>query len=182
MKDYNLIIERCRTGDKDAFRTIVNDFRQVIFRLAIRIMGNTTEAEDITQETFISAWTAISSYSSRSSLNTWLYRIACNKCYDRLRQMKKETARAEISESIEYIQCDNNIEEEMSNKELCRIISEYTKDMPPMQKLAFTLKDIEGLSSDEICRITGITTIQLKSNLYFARKFIRNRLLKDKKL
>lgn len=78
-------------------------------------------------------------------------------------------------ENMENIQYDNDMENDISNKELCRLISLYTKDMPPMQKLVFTLKDMEDLPSDEICKITGITSLQLKSNLYFARKFIRNK-------
>lgn len=182
MKDYNSTIERCKKGDKDAFRTIVMDFQQMIFRLAIKIICDEAEAEDIVQETFINAWLSIKSFNNKSSLKTWLYRITCNKCYDRLRQMKNKETMTDSIENMENIQYDNDMENDISNKELCRLISLYTKDMPPMHKLVFTLKDMEDLPSDEICKITGITSLQLKSNLYFARKFIRNKFQKEKPL
>lgn len=182
MKDYSYIIEKCRNGDKESFRIIVHDFQPVIFRLAIRIMGDISEAEDITQETFIKAWETMEDFKLKSSFGTWLYRIACNKCFDRLRQIKKTGKTNEPVENFSYAPSADNIEENMTNRELCRLITKYTDEMPPMQRLVFTLKDMEELSTEEICKITGITPLQLKSNLYFARKFIRNKLIKDKLL
>lgn len=182
MNDYSYIIEKCRNGDKESFRIIVHDFQPVIFRLAVRIMGDTSEAEDITQETFIKAWETMEDFKLKSSFGTWLYRIACNKCFDRLRQIKKQEKANEQVENLSYDRPAENIEDEITNRELCRLITKYTNEMPPMQRLVFTLKDMEELSTEEICKITGITPLQLKSNLYFARKFIRNKLIKDKLL
>ena len=80
-----ILIERSRSGDKKAFEQLVVEFQAVVFRLVFRLLCDEDEAKDIVQETFIKAWLNLDKYSAHYSFTTWIYRIACNLCYDSLR-------------------------------------------------------------------------------------------------
>ncbi|MBV9609777.1 MAG: sigma-70 family RNA polymerase sigma factor, partial [Acidobacteria bacterium] len=83
-------VARVRTGDRDAFRVLVERHSRDVFRLGFRIMGNEQDAEEVVQETFLKAYRSLHRFESRSSFGTWIYRIATNHCYDRLARRKKE--------------------------------------------------------------------------------------------
>lgn len=176
------IIEQCKNGDQEAFAVLVKRYTQDIYRLTLKIMCNNQEAEDMTQETFIKAWCNIARFNGKSEIGTWLYRIACNRCYDRLRELKEKTISLDTDNRTEIRQEDTailNIETEMENKDLCSLISKYVSHLPPMQKICITLRDMEGMTVKEVMEITGLNLIQIKSNLYHARKHIKKMLEKE---
>lgn len=163
-------IDRCREGDTDAFRYIVSQYQQMIFTLAFRLLCDEEDAKDATQETFIKIWQNISNYKKQYKFTTWIYKIAVNVCYDKLRLEQKIT-------KVELRDCDlysnSNPEEHLYEKELKAIIKEITSGLPPKQKLVFTLCEIEELDTGEISVITGLTPRKIKSNLYLAKQYVK---------
>lgn len=163
-------------GDTKAFEMIVREYSRLIFRISGRILGNACEAEDIVQQTFIRAWISLSGYDSRYSFSTWIGSIACRLCYDTLRKRNRHSAYGnEILRSASGITAEDP-EKEMIAKELGTRFRMVTRTLSPMQKTVFVLHEIEQLPGEEIRKITGWSPIQIKSNLYAARKKVRKAL------
>jgi len=169
----NEYIELCKMGNTDVFRHIVSEFQQLVYTLAFRILCNETDAEDITQETFIKVWQNISKYQQQYKFSTWIYKIACNACYDKLRSERniEKVSFADYDTSSE-----TNQEDKLHNKVLKELILKLSGGLSPKQKLVFTLSDIEDLEVEEIRIITGMTSAKIKSNLYLARKYIKSKI------
>ena len=172
----NEYIHLCRQGDTAAFRFIVAGYQQMVYTLAFRLLCNSHDAEDMTQEVFIKAWQKLGSYNPRYKFSTWLYKITCNGCYDKLRSQhhQKRVTIAGLD-----IPDDTNMEDSIHNRELRELILHLTNHLSPKQKLVFTLSDIEELEIAEIGTITGMTPAKIKSNLYLARKQIKSNFSKD---
>lgn len=171
------LVERCQQEDKTAFALLVSEFQSLVFRLAFRLLCDEDEARDITQETFIKVWLSLKTYDKEKHFSTWLYKITCNACYDRLRTLKHSPLDKESSFSDSAkISSNDNIEISLSNKQLKELILRYTHELPPQQRLVFMLRDVEELEVAEVQSITGLSPEKIKSTLYLARKNIRNKM------
>ena len=166
------LIERSKQNDTEAFRELVAEYQPFVFRLGFRLLCDEDEAKDIVQDTFVKVWLNLYKYKNQFRFSTWICKIACNLCYDRLRAKKHLQNNIEISEQIS----GENIELSIINKELGELIIGMTRYLSPKQKLVFTLRDIECLEIDDIKVITGLSAEKIKSNLYLARQYIRNRI------
>ena len=171
------LVSRSQQDDKRAFALLVSEFQPLVFRLAFRLLCDEEEARDITQETFVKVWLSLKTYNQENRLSTWLYKITCNTCYDRLRSLRHSPLDNEsaFSDSVN-IPSDDHIEISLSNKQLKELILRYTNELPPQQKLVFTLRDVEELEVAEVQIITGLSPEKIKSTLYLARKNIRNKM------
>ncbi len=169
--DLDTLIAKSRGGDRDAFGAVVVRFRQMVFRLAFRLLCDEEEAKDAVQDTFVKAWVSLKRYDPEYSFATWLYRIAANICYDTMRSSKRRKTEHDIPQ--EHRDDTANAEGRLLNDELRHNIIALTERLSPKQKLIFTLSDLEELSADEIRDITGLSLSSIKSNLYMARKHIR---------
>lgn len=176
-KQIQELIEISKDGDTKAFGILVGQFQTLVFRLAFRLLCNDDEAKDIVQEVFIRVWTQLRKYKPEYQFSTWIYKITSNLCYDRLRSLKhnRELIKPGIVAGLN-ISSAENIESSMINRELKDLIIYFTEGLTPKQKLVFTLSDIEELNPEEIERITGLSAGKIKSNLYLARKYIRNKI------
>ena len=170
----NEIIEQCRKGNLQDFRKLVEKATPFAFSVAFRMMGNEEQAADIVQETMITIWKTIKKIKSAESFNTWMYRIVVNKCYDEMRRKKRnpefiadEAAWKKISERV-----TENPGSEMENKEMAKMIAALTEKLSPKQKAVFVLADLEEMSNDEISAVTGMSRLNVKANLHYARKNI----------
>jgi RNA polymerase sigma-70 factor (ECF subfamily) len=170
----NKYIDLCKMGNTDAFKHIVSEYQQLVYTLAFRILCNEADAEDIAQETFIKLWQNISRYKQQYKFSTWVYRIACNACYDKLRS-KHNIKNVNITDYDTF--SGINQEEQLHNKQIKELILKLIDGLPPKQKLVFILSDIEDLKIDEIHIITGMTSSKIKSNLYLARKYIKSKII-----
>jgi RNA polymerase sigma-70 factor (ECF subfamily) len=168
------LVERSKQHDMAAFRQLVEICQPVVFRIAFRLLCSEEEAKDIVQETLVRVWLHLHKYDHRARFSTWLYKIACNLCYDRLRAMKPAVTSVDLSELD--IPDGHNIEQSVINRDLIEMITALTNDLTPKQRLVFTLKDIEGLELEEVREITGMTGAKIKSNLYLARQYIRKKI------
>jgi RNA polymerase sigma-70 factor (ECF subfamily) len=174
------LIERYRKGDSNAFRELVTNYQGRVYVFAFRMLCNEEDAKDVAQETFIKVWRNLSKYNAAFKFSTWLYKITANCCYDHLRSGKKRKQHVPIEQvksACELI-LKSNMEQQIINEDLAALISELTHELTPKQKLVFTLKELEGFEVDEISAIADLSPEKIKSNLYLARKNIREQLEK----
>ncbi|MCC8155479.1 MAG: RNA polymerase sigma factor [Tannerellaceae bacterium] len=172
------VIEKSKQKDNESFRLLVEEYQLFVFRLCFRLMGDVDEARDMVQETFIKLWTSLHLYQNTFRFSTWLYKITCNTCLDRLRKLSQrpETDADKWGDYLEQLSSGENIESGIINQELKELILYFTEQLAPKQKLVFILSDIEDLEVSEIETITGLSAAKIKSNLYLARKYIRQKL------
>jgi RNA polymerase sigma-70 factor (ECF subfamily) len=171
------LIEQSKKNDKQAFTLLVCEYQTFVFRLAFRLLCNEEDAKDCVQDVFVKVWLNLKKYDRQAQFSTWLYKIACNTCYDKLRQ--KQYARANVEAEIECVGSllsGENIESNLINQELKTLIINLTDELTPKQKLVFMLCDVEGLSTGEVEIITRLSKAKIKSNLYLARKYMRERM------
>ena len=172
--DIDDLIAKSREGNTEAFGMLVTQFRQMLFRLAFRLLCDVEEAKDAVQDTFVKAWLSLGRYDAKYSFSTWLYRIAANLCYDRMRAAVRR--KTDSGFPVEHVDTFANAEAKLINEELISSITVLTGGLSPKQKMVFTLTDLEGLSAAEVHDITGLSPESIKSNLYLARKYIRENL------
>lgn len=163
-------IELCRRGDRDAFGFLFARYHRMVHTLAFRLLCDEEDARDATQETFIKVWQQLALYKSAYRFSTWIYKITCNVCYDKLR------SRCRIRK-VDLQLCDRpsqaDFESLLDNLTLKELILRTTEGLSPKQKMVFTLSEIEGLETDEVAAITGLSREKIKSNLYLARQHIK---------
>lgn len=174
--DANLMREAA-LGRSVALRVIMDRYMSMVSRTAYRILCDRPESEDVTQEVFIKVWRNASSYDERYSVSTWLYRITCNLCFDRLRRRRFLEFFAihspvyEASAPVAF-----SPEEDFITKETWAVFCRASQGLSPKQRAVFTLRELEGLPVGKVVEITGMTREQIKSNLCIAKKKIRQEL------
>lgn len=177
----NKLIQHSINGDDNAFRKLVEAHQQFVYAVAFRLLCNEFDAEEATQETFIKIWKKLNSFKNEMRFTTWLYKVAINICYDKIKTTKRFRNRIEFDfdHSIILNQASfENIENSLINREQAEIIRFLTGELTPKQKLVFTLTELECLTTDEIITITGLSSEKIKSNLYCAKQNIKEKLLK----
>jgi RNA polymerase sigma-70 factor (ECF subfamily) len=171
------LINLSKNGDKTAFGELINTYQNLVYSVAFRLVANEDFAKDIAQETFLRVWLNLHKYNKKYKFSTWIYKIATNICYDFLRKHKqKNFVQIDIESVKSLIISKENVEEKIINEELKSLILYFTNELSPKQKIVFTLSDIEDLETDEIEKITGLSAEKIKSNLYLARKNIKEKL------
>lgn len=172
------IISRCKAGDKAAFRTVVQNCQGMVYSLSLKMLADVEEAKDVVQDTFIKVWQNMASYDDRYSFNTWVYTIASRLCLDRLRKVRP-IGPAETDERVfEQVADESDPERQLESSEWVSVIKVMANELSGKQRLVFTLSQLEGLETVQITEITGLDADQIKSNLYAAKKNIRERLIK----
>lgn len=168
-----------RNGDHTAFKKLVEMYQQPAYRLAFRILGNEEEAKDAVQESFIKIWQKIGSYDSSREFIPWMYRILANTSADRMRTIRRhEWVPIDlVSQKLVALQ-QRDQGTPADNHDLAILIKGLAGKLPETQKMVFILRDVEGMSSEEVEAITELTGNAVKSNLYHARKSVRERLLR----
>lgn len=182
MASERFLIEKARAGDAGAFDKLIRRYEDRIFRLAKNVCsGLPAEAEDVYQETFLTAFKKLGAFRSDSGLGTWLYRIAANLCWMRFREKKREPFVPLLDERKARGGHDADIwsatpEEAAKKKELSAAVAKALGELPVDYRLVLTLRDIEGLSGEETARILKLSLPAVKSRLHRGRLFLRDRL------
>jgi RNA polymerase sigma-70 factor (ECF subfamily) len=178
------LLKRIQAGDKAACAECIDKYSPGIYRLALRLMQNEADAEDVMQETFISAFKAIGSFEGRSELSTWLYRIAYNAAMMRLRKHQPHTVSVEETETADdgalvptqlFDWCclpEQDFETGETRAELEKAIGE----LPDKLRAVFVLRELEGLSTEETAQALSISNETVKTRLHRARLWLRERL------
>ncbi|MBM7606659.1 RNA polymerase sigma factor SigW [Metabacillus litoralis] len=176
-------IKQVKKGDQNAFAEIVDLYKDKIYQLCYRMLGNAHEAEDIAQEAFIRSYVNIHTYDMNKKFSTWLYRIATNLCIDRIRKKKPDYyLDAEISGTeglTMYSQVasqDALPEEELETIELQETIQKEILKLPDKYRTVIVLKYIDELSLIEISEILDIPVGTVKTRIHRGREALRKQL------
>lgn len=181
------LLERARRRDTAAFEALVVRYRSKIYGLALRMMKDSGEAEELMQETFLSAWQNLPNFRGESAFSSWLYRICANFALMRLRRRKFEAPPPGEDPALPEPRFDSEgsliaapsydwsrgTEEKVLDAELRRAIQEATSTLPVDYRTVFLLKDVEGLSYEEIAEATESSVPAVKSRLHRARLALR---------
>lgn len=180
----DLSLEKLRAGDRAEFACLVDAFSGPIYRLGIRMLGNAQDAEDILQNTFLNALTHLSEFEGRSSLATWLYRIAANEALMLIRRKKPEVniedtqaddSDAELTPNY-FVDWSGLPENELLSDEGKKALDEAIQTLPEKLRIIFIMRDIEGLSINETADALGLTETNVKTRLLRARLHLREQL------
>lgn len=170
------LIELARDGDKEAFGELVQRFYPGVVAVVYRLCGEVTLAEDVAQETFVRAWLNLSSFQLPAPFRNWLYRIAVNLAFDRLRQRKAlpVTTAMEIQEMADPSEDPETV---VVKREQATRIQQAIQSLPPAARAVLVLREYGGLSYQEIATTLDIPPGTVMSRLSYARERLRCLLL-----
>ena len=171
-------------GDRNEFARLVDMYSTPIYRLGLRMLGNPQDAEDVLQNTFLNALTHLPGFEGRSSIATWLYRIAANEALMLIRKKKPEVnlepaENAEADEDlkpIEFADWSALPEEELLSGEGKKLLEGTIGSLPESLRIVFVLRDIEGLSIRETAEALDLSETNVKTRLLRARLHLREEL------
>lgn len=184
-----LLIRKLRQRDEKAFREIVELYRDRVYNLTFRMMGNAEDAEDVAQEVFISVFKNIDSFRGDAKFSTWLYRVAANHCKNRIKYLARRHDRQkdEFDETINREQASGALtgpnpsprpDARLETMELEKVMRAAIQELDENHRLLVVLRDIEELSYEEICAITELPQGTVKSRLHRARVELRKKMTK----
>jgi RNA polymerase sigma-70 factor (ECF subfamily) len=178
------LLTQAQAGDMDAFEALVEAHRDRVFGLALRMTRSEADAAEITQDTFLSAYQHLKDFRGEAAFSSWVHRIAANHALMRLRHRRvvqaaeDELKAPEFTEGgslAEYPQSDwsRDAEGKALDAELGRAIQQATDELPEGYREVFLLKDVDGLSYEQIAEATGDSIPAIKSRLHRARLALR---------
>lgn len=178
-----LLVERVQKGDKRAFDLLVGKYQHKIVSLVSRYVPDHAEAMDVAQEAFIKAYRAIKRFRGDSAFYTWLYRIAINTAKNYLVSQSRRPPSSDIdAQDAEQFQVETRLkdrgspEHELLKEEIERTIHEAIADLPEDLRVAITLREMEGMSYEDIATTMDCPIGTVRSRIFRARESIDNRL------
>jgi RNA polymerase sigma-70 factor (ECF subfamily) len=178
------LVERAQRGDKAAFELLVSKYQRKLARLLSRFIRDATEVEDVTQEAFIKAYRALPTFRGDSAFYTWLYRIGINTAKNYLAAMGRrapttteiDSEEAEGYEDGEQLRDVNTPENMMMSRQVAETVNQTLESLPEELRSAITLREIEGLSYDDIADIMNCPIGTVRSRIFRAREAIAAKL------
>jgi RNA polymerase sigma-70 factor (ECF subfamily) len=175
------LVSLIRQGNAVAFNQLVERHKNFITRVVSRFLFSEEDSREVVQDTFIRIWKNLDEYDGNRRFTTWIYTIAFNLCLDKTRVLKR---RHEVGFPSDYearaagfgVTTEQNADPDQVL--LGKVIRSFAEKLSKVQRLVFVLRDIQDLPVEEVCRITGFDADKVKSNLYYARKFVREKLEK----
>ena len=164
-RDDAALVQAAQRGDQGAFGVLVARHGASVLSVTTRMLGP-ADAEDAAQDAFVAAFTALASFKRESKFSTWLYRIAVNKCHDRLRARRAfDVSRDDGWEPPD----DETPHWELEQSEMAGAIERGIQDLPPLYRESFVLRHVEGLDYDEMSAILDAPRDTVKMRVYKAR-------------
>ncbi|MER8727360.1 RNA polymerase sigma factor [Mesorhizobium sp. M1027] len=173
------LVGRALARDGDAFRTIIKTHNQRLYRIARGVVRNDSEAEDIVQEAYVSAFAHLESFRGDASLATWLSRIVINEALGRLRKRRRMVAMPENpqAEIIRFpLNPSDDPERTMAQRQILELVERATDSLPDVYRIVFVARVIEGLSIEETAELLGVRPETIKTRLHRARALVRKAL------
>ena len=174
------LVERAQRGDKRAFELLVLKYQRKLGRLLSRFVRDPAEVEDVTQEAFIKAYRALPSFRGDSAFYTWLYRIGINTAKNYLVALGRraptstqfDNEEAEGFEDADQLRDNSTPESELEGKQIAAVVNKAMDALPDDLRTAITLREIEGLSYEEIANVMGCPVGTVRSRIFRAREAI----------
>lgn len=178
------LVERAQRGDKYAFELLVVKYQRRLARLISRFVRDAAEVDDVTQEAFIKAYRALPAFRGESAFYTWLYRIGINTAKNYLLALKRRaptstssnTEDAEGFEDADLLQEVSTPENELMSKQVVEVVNSSLQELPDDLRTALTLREIEGLSYEEIASVMNCPIGTVRSRIFRAREAISTNL------
>jgi RNA polymerase sigma-70 factor (ECF subfamily) len=187
--DDSALATRAAQGDQDAFARIMRRYNQRLYRLAVSVMGDASEAEDVLQESYVRAFYAFATYRGAGSLGAWLARIVRNEAIDRVRSRDSRRSHIAIEADLggqseedetnvanDPLQTLNDPQALAANADLRRLLERAIQRLPEQFRSAFVLREVEGLSVEETAEYLGIPSATVKTRDHRARNLLRTYL------
>lgn len=178
-------LEALKAGDRAEFARMVDQYSAKIYRLALKMLGDPQDAEDVLQETFIKALRSLPNFQGRSSLSTWLFRIAVNEALMIVRKRHPETVSLDEQkdgngeEDFEPLQITDWCclpEQELMSAEARSHLDQAIQNLPASLRSVFVLRDLQGLSTKETAETLDLSEVSVKTRLFRARMKLRENL------
>jgi RNA polymerase sigma-70 factor, ECF subfamily len=178
------LLRRLRDRDERAFRELIQGHRDRVYNITFRMLGNRAEAEDVAQEVFITVFKTIETFREESKFSTWLYRVTVNHCKNRIKYLARrhDRDRDELDESSNG---HNGAigsppptapDRALEGAQMEKLLQEAIGNLDDDHRVVVVLRDVEDLSIEEICEITGLPDGTVKSRLHRARLALRKKL------
>jgi len=164
-------INKILDGDANAFAVLVDRYKDLVYTLAMRMVKNKEEAEEVSQDTFIKAYKSLNRFKGDSKFSTWIYRVAYNTCLDRLKKNKRQQQTVTIDEYTEHqVKTIDNALDRIETQEKQQAIKDCLELLPSEDSFLLTLYYFEELSLDEISKIVGLKPNNVKVKIFRSRK------------
>jgi RNA polymerase sigma-70 factor (ECF subfamily) len=181
------LVRRCKEGDRQAFRELVERYQRKAVAIAFGILHDREDALDVSQEAFAKVFTSIQKFKQEASFYTWLYRIVVNLAIDRQRQknrqplLERDDQGENEGDRIETLPDTAGTDpyEQVKDKELAERIRAALAELTPAHKAVILLREVEGLSYEEISEVLQCSRGTVMSRLHYARKRLQSRLRGD---
>ena len=178
------LVDRAQRGDKKAFELLVSKYQRKLVRLLSRFIRDQAEVEDVAQEAFIKAYRALPSFRGESAFYTWLYRIGINTAKNYLVAIGRraptttefDSEDAENFEDGEQLRDVNTPENELMSKQIAQTVNDTMEALPEELRTAIVLREIDGLSYEEIATVMNCPIGTVRSRIFRARETIAERL------
>ena len=180
------LVARARAGDQSAFEQLVLDNQNKVYTLAFRMVNDREEAADLAQEAFLKAWQGLPSFHGDSSFSTWIYRLTTNLCIDHIRRQKRQQ---EIKPVTSIDDSENGLGEvadwkqdpqrHVERQELHRTLARALQQLPDQQRQILVMRELSGLSYQEIGQALDLDLGTVKSRIARARKNLQKILLAE---
>lgn len=175
------IIERAKTGDELALRRLIDEYAPVVYKFSYHVCRNKDKAENTTQDTFLSVLKNLRQFDNRAKFSTWLYSIVTNNCLMQARSAKPERF-VSLDDEDSMVSDDTLVHSGASpldhaeRSDIKQLLDKAIELLQPEYRIVFVLRDLEGLSTEEVAQVTNISVPAVKSRLHRARKFLRDYL------
>ena len=181
------VVAQVLAGDRDAFRLLVQRHGRTLYHVAYRMTGNEQDSEEIVQETFLRAYKALDRFEMRSNFGTWIYRIAVNRTLDHLNSKSTQMQNKETYQIADEPDPENSREVQvqaqqpgpdrlLASAEMKRKMAQAMSLLTPVERVAFTMRHMEGRSVDEISRTLKVKTSAAKNTIFRAVQKLRQQL------
>ena len=187
-----LFVTRLRARDERAFKEMVEQYQNRIYNMAYRMLGTKDEAEDAAQEVFITVFKSIDQFRGDSKLSTWLYRVTANHCKNRIKYLacRHQRDTSSLDDAAERravaqgggvgLQHAASVDRVLEGREVARMVNDAIRELDEDHRLVVVLRDLEDLSYEEICAVTGLPEGTVKSRLHRARLALKEKLVKTR--
>ncbi len=179
MRDEGQLIRAAADGDVESVNELVRRKREQVVRIAYQITGDWEDAVDVSQGVFVRLWKGLRRYDPSRRFDTWLYRITVNAAIDLVRRRGPRGSQQPLLEGASELEAQSSADSALDLAELRRAFAALSARLAPKQRIAFVLREIEGLDTTEVARIMKVAESTVRNHILQARRALRTGLERE---